>query len=82
MTKQTKLELTQINARLARDNEALRAQVADLTLKLEMMHAEQAAHSTPTHRVQAHMPAWQAVRAQEMAAAKAIAMATGRVTKV
>lgn len=68
MTKQTKLELVQINAALAADNEALRKQVADLQLVNEM-------HATPTRRVAYHMPQWQVDRAAAMATARAAAMA-------
>lgn len=80
MTKQTKLELVQINARLAAENADLRKQVADAALHVEML-------SRPTQRVARHMPAyvmpaWQQERAAAMAAAKAQAMATRGVVRV
>lgn len=49
--------------------------------KLDTARAEAAAHSTPSRRVAYAMPAWQAERAAAMAAAKALAMATGRVVR-
>lgn len=73
--RQTKLELVQINSRLAREAEALRVEVADLKLKLEM-------YERPTHRIARHMPAWQVARAEQMAAARALAMQTHSVVKV
>jgi predicted anti-sigma-YlaC factor YlaD len=75
MPKQTKLELTQINSRLATENADLRKQLADAQLKLEML-------TRPTHRVARHMPNWQAERAASMAAARALAMQHGCVVKV
>lgn len=75
MTKLTKVELVQINAKLAADNEALRKQVADLELIHQLKH-------TPTQRVARHMPQWQADRAAAMAAARSMAVATRSVVKV
>lgn len=50
------------------DNEALRAQ----------LHT----HTTPSRRVVRHMPDWQVQRAEQMAAARALAMRVGRTVKV
>lgn len=75
MTKQTKLELVQLNARLATENAALRKQVTDLELIVQLKHE-------PTRRVAAHMPQWQIDRASAMAAARALAMSTRNVVKV
>lgn len=75
MTKQTKLELVQINARLAAENADLRKQVADASILVEML-------SRPTQRVARHMPQWQLDRAAAMAAAKAAAMASRCVVRV
>ena len=74
-TKLTKLALEQINARLAAENEALRKQVLDMQLEVEM-------HRAPTRRIAAHAPAWQLERAESMRQARAIAMHTGHVVKV
>lgn len=74
-TKQTKLELVQINARLAAENAALRTQVADLELIARM-------HTTPTRRVQHAMPQWQQDRATAMALAREAAMASRCVVRV
>lgn len=91
MAATTKLELVQINARLANDNAELRAQLAGLQHDYAIVKAEfeqQAAHIALTlaqHRkVQAThvVPDWQAQRLTEMKEARAIAMATGRCTKV
>jgi hypothetical protein len=115
MTKQTKLELVQINARIAADNASLIKQVADQALQIEMLqrqvgglkdlisiHKEHAAKAAatpapandefdnvaphlqrpaPAPRAAYVMPAWQQERANAMAAAKAIAMATGRAVR-
>lgn len=77
MTKQTKLELVQINTRLAAENEALRKQVADLELINQLKH-------TPTQRVARHMPQpqWQVDRAAAMSAARDMAMRCGYAVKV
>lgn len=75
MAKQTKLELVQINAALAAENEALRKQVADLTLIARMQH-------TPTRRVAHAMPQWQLDRAAAMQAAREMAMQTRMTVKV
>lgn len=88
--KLTKLALEQINARLANDNAELRAQLAGLQHDFAIVKAEfeqQAAQISNTlaqHKAHAAhaMPAWQARRAADMAEARAIAMATGRVIKV
>lgn len=71
----TKIELAQINTRLATENAELRKQVEDLKLQLNM-------HSTPSHRVAPHMTSWQAERARAMAAAREMAMRTGLNVKV
>ena len=84
MTRITKLELTQINARLASENETLRKQVGDLLMDLEMERAV-ARHEqrpVPAPRPQYQMPTWQQERARAMAAAKAMAMNSGRAVKV
>lgn len=77
MTKQTKLELVQINAALAADNAALRKQVADLQLAAELRAApaQDVAPASPPWEVSANAPAWQAERVVAMAKAKAAAMA-------
>jgi regulator of replication initiation timing len=75
MIKQTKIELVQINAALGAENEALRKQVADLTLIAAM-------HTQPTQRVARHMPQWQQDRAAAMAAARNMAMQARIVVKV
>lgn len=75
MATRTKLELEQINARLAAENAVLRKQVADLTLINEMQRE-------PARRVAAHMPSWQVQRAEAMAAAREMAMRSGYSVKV
>lgn len=53
--------------------------------EIEALRAEQAAHTTPTRRVQRAgyvAPAWQAERAAAMAAAKEAAVRLGRTCKV
>lgn len=75
MTKPTKLELEQINSRLARENEALRKQVADLEMVSRMT-------TIPTRRVMNHMPQWQIDRAVAMAAAREMAMKTRMTVKL
>lgn len=75
MATPTKLELVQINKRLAAENEALRKQVADLEMVSRMT-------AIPTRRVMNHMPQWQVDRAVAMAAAREMAMRSGRSTKV
>lgn len=87
MTKQTKLELVQINARLAADNAALRTQVADLEHNARIAGELVEMLSRPTQRVARHMPAyampaWQQERAANMAAARAAAMASNCVVRV
>lgn len=69
-------------AQLAADNAMLRKQVADLTLDLELARAQQVAQTTPSRRVAAATPAWQAERAAQMALAKEMAMRSGRSVKV
>lgn len=46
------------------------------------LRAAAAAHNTPSRRMAAHMPAWQQQRAEQMAAARALAMRVGRPVKV
>lgn len=89
MSKLTKVELVQINSKLAADNAALRAQLgaaqADIAVLRKQVNEACAmveAVSRPTMRVQQHMPAWQVARAEAMNAAKTIAMQSGRVVKV
>lgn len=67
-------------AMLATENAALRKQVADLTLDIEMLRKQQAAPAPRAQRAYT-MPAWQADRAAAMAAAKAAAMRMGRVVQ-
>lgn len=82
MSKLTKMELVQINARLAAENDALRRQVADLEHNARVA-SELVAHlSTPTQRVARHMPQWQQDRAAAMHAAREMAIHTGRVVKL
>ena len=80
MTKQTKLELVQINTRLAAENEALRKQVADLQHDARVAGDIVAHLSTPAPRYVT--PQWQIDRAIAMAAARDMAMRTRMVTKV
>lgn len=82
MTKQTKLELVQINAALATENAALRKQVADLEHNARIANEIVATLSTPTQRVARHMPQWQQDRAQAMAAARDMAMRTRMTVRV
>jgi hypothetical protein len=82
MTKQTKLELVQINARLAAENAALRTQVADLEHNARIANEIVATLSTPTQRVARHMPQWQVDRAAAMHAAREMAMRTRMAVKV
>lgn len=75
MATPTKVELVQINSRLAAENEALRKQVADLEMLARMQ-------SIPTRRIMDHMPQWQVDRAVAMAAAREMAMKTRMSVKV
>jgi hypothetical protein len=86
MTKQTKLELVQINTRLAAENEALRKQVADLQHTASMRAAPAIRTLSPeaeaiiTSGIRA--PQWQQDRAKAMAAAREAAMRTRMIIKV
>lgn len=83
----TKLALTQINTRLASENEALRKQVEDLqlsvTIAYDEVHAlgEQLADlkERPTKPA---APQWQQDRAKAMAAAREMAMRVRMTVKV
>lgn len=85
MTKLTKLALEQKNAALAADNAALRQEVEDLKLRLEMARAPRPVirqlSSEAQHIVDARLAPANA-RLEAMRAAREIAMATGRVVKV
>jgi len=59
---------------LALDNAALRDEIGAL-------RAEAAAARTPSRRIAAAMPAWQAERAAAMQLARELAMRTGRMVK-
>lgn len=85
----TKAELVQINSRLASDNDALRAQVAQLQGDVARLTEQLAqgseiveALSRPSQRVARHMPMWQIERAAAMQHARAQAMQFGVVVKV
>lgn len=74
----TKLELQQTNARLARENEELRKQVAQL--EGDIMRITSVASAINT--VNDARPQWQKDRAQAMAAAKDMAARTRMTVKV
>ena len=88
----TKLALTQANTALANDNAALRAQVAGLTLDLEIVRAQlvnvtevaSAVNKMPAKpaRPAYVMPQWQKDRLAAMEAAKEEAKATHRAVRV
>jgi septal ring factor EnvC (AmiA/AmiB activator) len=92
MARTTKAVLEQQVAALQAQIEDLQAQLAHAKLTCEhaaealaAADAELAAHRTPTRRVQRAgyvAPAWQAERAQAMAAAKAAAIRMGRTVAV
>lgn len=79
----TKLELTQINARLATENAALRMRIAELEGDIERITSVASAvntmHTAPRAMSQ---PQWQIERALAMAAAREMAMAARMVVKV
>lgn len=68
------MEVSAARDALALDNASLRDEIGALRAEIE-------AHRTPSRRVAAHMPAWQAERAASMALAREMAMRTGRVVK-
>ena len=67
MAKLTKLALEQINTRLANENEALRKQVADLQLNLEMVAAAHADAEADLVRTQRAAPAIRALSPEAQA---------------
>lgn len=74
-----------LQAQLAEANaayERIEGLYAAALIENEALRAQQAAHSTPSRRVAAAMPAWQAQRAEVMARAKAMAVATGHTVRV
>ena len=77
----TKLELQQTNARLAKENEALRLKVVQLEGDIERITSVASALNT-VNSARPTQPAWQAARAQAMAAAKDMAQRTHMVVKV
>lgn len=76
----TKLELQQINARLADENTALRAKVA--TLEGDIARITSVASAVNRLHTPQAMPQWQKDRALAMAAAREAAMANHCVVKV
>ncbi len=83
MSRQTKLELSQVNTRIAAENEALRKQVADLQLNVELLTAKVASCEAPAHRIARHTtPQWQIDRMAAMTAARELAMRTRMSIKV
>jgi uncharacterized sporulation protein YeaH/YhbH (DUF444 family) len=90
MSRLTKVELLQANARLAADNELLRSKLSQLESDLEIANAarkqarDEAAFATHERRV-THTNAYginAVARAQAMAAARELAIRTGRSIKV
>lgn len=77
----TKLELAQTNARLARENEELRARVAQLEGDIERITSVASAINT-VNAARPTQPQWQKDRAQAMAAAKDMAQRSRMVVKV
>ncbi|HEY4721062.1 MAG TPA: hypothetical protein VII92_04400 [Anaerolineae bacterium] len=89
MTKQTKIELVQINAALAAENAALRKEVADFEMAADLAASMLSRATARIHALEAQAPRtkrpleqWQVDRAQAMAAARALAMANHTVVKV
>ncbi len=78
MSSPTKLELTQINAKLATENATLRKQVADLEFICKLKHERTTAAPTPPSTT----PQWQQDRLKAMAAARDMAMRTRIAIKV
>lgn len=83
MAQPTKLQLQQDNARLARDNEALRGQVSTLQVDIERLNAQILNITDVASSLNAPRIADGVInRAAKMLEAKRIAMALGRCVKV
>lgn len=80
----TKLELTQINSRLAEDNLALRDVISQLELNLKLKDVEinKLKTKTEVQKQGTFETPEVAARKQAMKEARAIAMSTGKTTKV
>jgi hypothetical protein len=74
------LQLTQTNARLAAENEYLRKKVVDLEADIARITEVASALNAP--RPSRPMPQWQIDRAEAMAAARRLAMASHVTVKV
>lgn len=72
--------MTTTKAALAAENAALRKQVADFMLDLEIMRKQ--AQPAPSQRTQQATPAWHQARAEAMAVAREMAKRMRCVVKV
>lgn len=82
---QLEAQVAALNAQVAELQAALaqaQAALVQASAVCEALDAEQQAARTPSRRVAAAMPAWQAERAAQMALAKEMAMRSGRSVKV